>query len=84
MTIKFDNHELKKLSQQYTSTINPNLIKDKCDRPYFSQTSSFNSSDVEAIYQAKEIIEKNFDNPPTLSDLAQQVRLSNRKMENQI
>lgn len=30
----------------------------KCDRPYFSQTSSFNSSDVEAIYQAKEIIEK--------------------------
>ncbi|PHV62045.1 helix-turn-helix transcriptional regulator [Cyanobacterium aponinum] len=53
----------------------------KCDRPYFSQTSSFNSSDVEAIYQAKEIIEKNFDNPPTLSDLAQQVRLSNRKLE---
>lgn len=51
------------------------------DRPYFSQTSSFNSSDIEAIYQAKEIIEKNFDNPPTLSDLAQQVRLSNRKLE---
>lgn len=24
---------------------------------------------------------KNFDNPPTLSDLAQQVRLSNRKLE---
>ena len=51
------------------------------DRSYFSQTSSFNSSDLEAIYQAKEILEKNFDNPPTLSDLAQQVRLSNRKLE---
>ncbi|MTF38693.1 helix-turn-helix transcriptional regulator [Cyanobacterium aponinum] len=36
MTIKFDNHELKKLSQQYTSTINPNLIKDKCDRTYLA------------------------------------------------
>lgn len=29
----------------------------------------------------KKSSKKNFDNPPTLSDLAQQVRLSNRKLE---
>lgn len=53
----------------------------ECDRPYFSQSSSFKKSDVEAIYQAKEILEKNFDNPPSLSELATQVRLTNRKLE---
>jgi AraC family transcriptional regulator, transcriptional activator of the genes for pyochelin and ferripyochelin receptors len=53
----------------------------KFDQPYFSQTSSFKKSDIEGIYQAKEILEKNFDNPPTLSELAKKVRLSNRKLE---
>ncbi len=45
------------------------------------QIIKFRSDDIERLYQAKEILIGNFSNPPSLSDLARQVRLNDRKLK---
>ncbi len=49
--------------------------------PSSGDVKSFKSRDKEAIYHAREILRKNYDNPPDLKTLARQVGLNTRKLK---
>lgn len=49
--------------------------------PRIAQHSTLKTKDVERLHHAKEILIRDLENPPSLIELAQQVRISDRKLK---